>query len=150
MTIRTATTADITTIFNIEQKCFADAWSLDSLAGFLNEKGRSVYVAEEAGKIIGYGVTMQVVDECEILRIAVNRLFRKKGVGTLLLERMIRNAAVDGAKLFFLEVRESNTSAKEKKKKLGFTKSGMRNNYYTNPVENAVLMSKCVTRDSLI
>ena len=62
----------------------------------------------------------------------------------------IRNAAVDGAKLFFLEVRESNTPAIALYKKLGFTKSGMRNNYYTNPVENAVLMSKCVTRDSLI
>ena len=62
----------------------------------------------------------------------------------------ILKIAVDGAKLFFLEVRESNTPAIALYKKLGFTKSGMRNNYYTNPVENAVLMSKCVTRDSLI
>ncbi|MCR5206340.1 MAG: ribosomal protein S18-alanine N-acetyltransferase [Lachnospiraceae bacterium] len=144
MLVRTATQNDIPYVHGIERVCFSDPWSLESISGFLNEKGRSVFVAENEGTIIGYGVTMQVLDECEILRVAVKNEFRKKGVGNILLGEMIAKAFESGTRLYFLEVRESNIPAIALYRKHGFIESGLRKDYYTAPVENAVLMSKCV------
>ena len=145
MTFRLGTQNDIPQVYEIEQGCFTDSWSFESLLGFMNEKGRSVFVAEDDGKIVGYGATQQVLDECEILRVAVKPEVRKKGIGFEILDGMIRNAVRNGSRLFFLEVREGNVPAIGLYRKMGFVESGQRKDYYTNPKENAVLMSKCVS-----
>ena len=145
MIFRLGTQNDIPQVYEIEQGCFSDSWSLESLSSFLNEKGRSVFVAEADGNIIGYGAAQQVLDECEILRVAVKPEARKKGIGFGVLDGMIRNAVNSGARLFFLEVREGNIPAIGLYRKIGFVESGQRKDYYTNPKENAVLMSKCVS-----
>ena len=145
MIIRLMKTEDVPIVYEMEKTCFADPWGRDSLADFSNGKGHSVFVAEDDKNIIGYGCTQQVLDECEILRIAVNPNFRKKGVGYSLLSEMVNNAYAHGSRIFYLEVRENNVPAIGLYKKLMFTESGRRKNYYKNPTEDAILMSRAIT-----
>ena len=142
MTIRCMESQDVSTVYEMERTCFSDPWSKDSLSEFANVNGRYVFVAEENGAVIAYGCIQQVLDECEILRIAVKPDYRKKGVGKELLSKMINEAYRSGARIFYLEVRENNTAAIGLYRKLLFTESGRRKNYYTNPVEDAILMSR--------
>ena len=145
MTVRGLEPEDVTAVYEIERDCFGDPWTTDALKQAAHEKGRSVFVAVEDGRIVGYGIIQQVLDECEILRIAVKTDFRRNGAGKMLLEEMIKAAFEKGARIYYLEVRESNTAAIGLYKKLKFTESGMRNGYYSNPTENAILMSRAVT-----
>lgn len=144
MKVRPIEPKDIPTVHNIEWECFSDSWSEKTLQSTMNEKGHSLFVAEEDGDVIGYGVTRQVLDECEILRIAVKKDSRKKGAGNLLMGFMVNSAVSNGAQLFFLEVREHNIPAIALYRKHGFIESGLRKEYYKDPVESAVLMSKCI------
>lgn len=145
MIIRLMKTEDVPIVYEMEKTCFADPWGRDSLADFSSGKGHSVFVAEDDKSIIGYGCTQQVLDECEILRIAVNPNFRKKGVGYSLLSEMVNNAYAHGSRIFYLEVREKNIPAIGLYKKLMFTESGRRKDYYKNPTEDAILMSRAIT-----
>lgn len=144
MKVRPIEPKDIPAVHNIEWECFSDSWSEKTFQSTMNEKGHSLFVAEEDGDVIGYGVTRQVLDECEILRIAVKKDSRKKGAGNLLMGFMINSAVSNGAQLFFLEVREHNIPAIALYRKHGFIESGLRKEYYKDPVESAVLMSKCI------
>ncbi|MCR5727495.1 MAG: ribosomal protein S18-alanine N-acetyltransferase [Lachnospiraceae bacterium] len=144
MKVRPIEPKDIPAVYNIEWECFSDSWSEKTLQSTMNEKGHSLFVAEEDGDVIGYGVTRQVLDECEILRIAVKKDSRKKGAGNLLMGFMVNSAVSNGAQLFFLEVREHNIPAIALYRKHGFIESGLRKEYYKDPVESAVLMSKCI------
>ena len=83
MKVRPIEPKDIPAVHNIECECFSDSWSEKTLQSTMNEKGHSLFVAEEDGNVIGYGVTRQVLDECEILRIAVKKDSRKKGAGNV-------------------------------------------------------------------
>ena len=145
MIIRLMKTEDVPTVYEMEKTCFADPWGRDSLTDFSSGKGHSVFIAEDDKNIIGYGCTQQVLDECEILRIAVNPNFRKKGVGYSLLSEMVNNAYAHGSRIFYLEVRENNVPAIGLYKKLMFTESGRRKDYYKNPTEDAILMSRAIT-----
>ena len=145
MTVRGLEPEDSTAVYEIERDCFGDPWTSDALMQAVHEKGRSVFVAVEDGRTVGYGMIQQVLDECEILRVAVTPKFRRKGAGQLLLEEMIKAAYETGARIYYLEVRESNNAAIGLYKKLKFTESGLRNGYYSNPTENAILMSRAVT-----
>lgn len=145
MTVRGLEPEDATAVYEIERDCFGDPWTADALSSASKEKGRSVFVAVDDGRPVGYGMIQQVLDECEILRIAVSPRFRRNGAGKLLMEEMIKAAYEKGARIYYLEVRESNTAAIGLYKKLKFTESGMRNGYYSNPTENAILMSRAVT-----
>ena len=144
MIIRLMKTEDIPKVYEIERECFSDSWSEIALSEYARGKGHSVFVGEDNGCIIAYGCVQQVLDECEILRIAVKTDFRKKGLGALLLSDMIKEACDMGARIFYLEVREHNTPAIGLYKKLMFTESGRRKDYYRNPTEDAILMSRAI------
>lgn len=102
--------------------------------------------------IAGYIVMQLCVDEAEIMVIAVDEPFRRKGIAKNLLEyaeKMIN----DKAERILLEVRESNISAQTLYTKKGFEKVGLRKNYYHDfsgqPPENAVLMTKYLKMEML-
>ena len=132
---------DVPYVYEIEKDTFSDLWSEGTYKNFKDGQGQSYYVARLNGSVAAYCVTMQVLDECEILKIAVGKQYRKNGIGEKLLRTVMKKAGENGARLFYLEVRESNTPAINLYTKLGFTESGTREGYYKQPVENAVLMS---------
>ena len=140
ITFRPMEIQDVSQVYVIEKECFTIPWAESEFKGFQKEKNQFFFVAE-AESIIGYGTIMTVLDECEVLRIAVKPSERRNGIGEKLFNKMLEEAKKRGARLFYLEVRESNKAAIGLYKKAGFMVSGRRKEYYTSPKEDAILMS---------
>lgn len=82
-----------------------------------------------------------VADQAHINNLAVRPELRGRGLGTQLLEAVIAEAAHLGAAVLTLEVRASNAPAIRLYQHAGFKKVGERKNYYTKPVEDALVLS---------
>lgn len=92
-------------------------------------------------KIYGYIGLLMVPYEADVLNITVNGEVRNRGIGTRLMKEMLERAKNYGVTDVHLEVRESNAAAIHSYEKLGFVRDGIRKNYYTAPVENALTMT---------
>ena len=92
--------------------------------------------------IIGFFIFYNVLDEMHILDITVAKEMQSKGIGSLMLDRIIEINADRGIKYFFLEVRTSNLKAVNLYKKLGFKIFMLRKNYYEDNGEDALCMIK--------
>lgn len=108
----------------------------------LRELGLDGWVAAIEGQIVGFLVTRCAASELEILSLATAREFHRMGVASKLLARCFESAAQRGARHAFLEVRASNAAAIALYQRQGFRVSGSRVQYYRNPVEDAVLMTR--------
>lgn len=142
MTVRRAMIEDAKEIFAIEMECFSVPWSLDSIeTELLNEDKKLYYVVEDANGVVGYAGAWLVYDEGQITNIAIRPSARRQGFGAKLTSALIEECFKRGMHEIFLEVRISNLSALSLYRKLGFTVKGMRKNYYSEPKEDAYIMS---------
>ena len=108
----------------------------------MKQKSTVIITAKKDRELIGYLIASLVPEEGEILRIAVRKEFRRQGAaGHMILELENVCEETDVYKLM-LEVRESNQDAISFYKEKGFTEDGLRKDYYTDPAEDAVLMSR--------
>lgn len=82
-----------------------------------------------------------IVDEVHIATIAVDLEYRRMRIGQKLLAAILKDALVSGARHAFLEVRETNTAAREMYRKFGFVEVGKRPHYYSDTHEDAILMN---------
>ena len=128
-------------LYEIEKEAFSDFWSEKGMKDELSLKQANYYVAEDDGKIIGFAGFWLIIDEAEIMKVAVRKSERGKGVGNALLIAIIDDAAMMGAKTILLEVREGNTPARKLYEKHGFISYAIREKYYEGK-ENAVLYKK--------
>ena len=92
-------------------------------------------------EIYGYVGLLMVPYEADVLNITVSEKVRNRGIGTRLMREILERAKKYGVTDIHLEVRESNEAAIHLYEKLGFVRDGIRKNYYTAPVENAVTMT---------
>jgi ribosomal-protein-alanine N-acetyltransferase len=101
-------------------------------------------VVEEDGRVDGFVVMAQVLDEATIYSIAVDPLQQRKGLGQLLLTAALERVEQAGATRCLLEVRQSNSAARKFYKRNGFHLDGVRKAYYPAAVgrEDALLLSK--------
>ena len=141
--IRTATVDDLSALVAIENACFSDPWSEALIAGSINTYNYSFLVCEVDSKIAGFAIFLSSFD-AELLDIAVLPEYRGRGIGSMLLEHFFDTCNKDT----FLEVRRSNNSAIALYKKFGFEEIGIRKNYYANPTEDAIVMTKTSERDN--
>lgn len=142
MTVRRATIEDAKEIFAIEMECFSVPWSLDSIeTELLNEDKKLYYVVEDANGVVGYAGAWLVYDEGQITNIAIRPSARRQDFGAKLTSALIEECFKRGMHEIFLEVRISNLSALSLYRQLGFTVKGMRKNYYSEPKEDAYIMS---------
>lgn len=142
MTVRRATIKDAKEIFAIEMECFSVPWSLDSIeTELLNEDKKLYYVVEDVNGVVGYAGAWLVYDEGQITNIAIRPSARRQGFGAKLTSALIEECFKRGMHEIFLEVRISNLSALSLYRQLGFTVKGMRKNYYSEPKEDAYIMS---------
>lgn len=102
------------------------------------------FIEEQGGKVVGFLACHLIVDEIEIMQVAVHPAQQKQGIAQQLLEQLASFAHEKAASSIFLEVRESNQAAKQAYRKSGFEEIGIRKKYYHAPVEDAVLMLKKV------
>lgn len=143
VTVRVAGEGDLAAIHAIECASFGDPWALEGFRALLDHPRTKLEVAVGAdGELLGYAVAWYVADESEIANIAVAAHARRRGVGALLLDRILRAAAAFGAKMVFLEVRESNEEARKLYEARGFEIAGKRNKYYRKPDEDALIMRR--------
>jgi len=128
-------------IAEIERASITPPWSQSALA---DEFLRSfIAVASDGGGVLGFCVLRRVsVDEAELFRIAVCPAARRRGVGDMLMQAALKFACKNALTTVYLEVRESNAAAISLYEKHGFAKTGLRKNYYDDPAEGAVIMTR--------
>ena len=132
---------DVIQVAALEKACFADPWSLASLM-YEAVNTHAVYlVAAHGQEILGYIGMRYVLDEGHMTNLAVGHFHRRGGVGRALLSELISHACGQGLAFITLEVRASNAPALALYGHLGFAQAGLRRRYYSNPPEDAVLMT---------
>jgi len=132
---------DIPEIFELEKNTLS-AWSRRQLENELQQPAgiRFVVRNEVTERVMAVIFGRIVADEAEILKLSVAKSARKKGVGYKLLDFAVNYSSKQGVENCFLELRASNAAARCLYEKRGFVCMGTRKNYYTKPVEDAVLM----------
>lgn len=139
--IREYRKGDETAIAELEKECFSDPWSAEAILESAASRVR-FFVFEEKEKIVGYVGLQTVLDEGYITNIAVSSAHRRKGIGKSLLNTLDKLAEELSLSFISLEVRESNLSAIELYTGAGYLSDGIRPNFYENPRENAIIMTK--------
>ena len=129
-------------IAEIERLCFSDPWSENSIRYELTNPLSLWLVAICNGKVAGYVGSQSVMDEADMMNIAVHPDYRRQGVARELVAELTDALAEKGVKILALEVRQSNAPAIALYEQLGFQQVGLRPNYYRNPRENALIMRK--------
>ena len=142
MRIRPMTKEDCEQVASIEAVSFSMPWSKKAFTETVEKQNFRYYVAENDGEILGYCGFLYVLDEAEIPNVCVKASARQKGVGKQMMTVLIDEARELGIAVLYLEVRESNMAARKLYEGLGFEENGIRKNFYEQPAENAVLMSK--------
>lgn len=137
---------DLEEIGNLEKEIFSDAWSVSSLTETWEQKTAVILTARKDGELVGYLVVYLVEGEGEIARIAVRKDCRRQGVAGHMILELENICEEQKVYKLMLEVRESNQDAISFYKDKGFTEDGLRKSYYSDPAEDAVLMSRGLGR----
>ena len=138
--IDVATADDIPAIANIENQSFSTPWSENAICESM-QSNTSFYVARVDNKIAGYMGVSKIAGEGYVTNIAVLPEFRRKGIGKAILKFVI-NDCKDSLEFLSLEVHVSNNAAISLYEKLDFRRVGLRKRFYTNPLEDALIMTK--------
>ena len=139
--VRVMTIEDGAAVAEMEHQSFSDAWSEKAVLETLRQPTALCLVAEKAGRRVGYLLAYQAADEIEIARVAVVEEVKRQGVGTALMKKLQEEGTQRKAGKILLDVREKNYTAQAFYEKTGFKKDGVRKSFYTEPEEDAVLMS---------
>ena len=141
MTIERMNESHVAAVAALEKLCFADPWSLSSIASELKNPLALWLVAVEADALCGYIGSQSVMGESDMMNVAVHPAHRRKGVGEKLVQALCEALSKENTSLT-LEVRASNAPAIALYEKLSFSQVGLRKNYYRNPKEDALILRK--------
>lgn len=140
--IRNMESRDVSQIAKLEEICFNDPWSENSIASELDNKLSHWLVAVEDDKVVGYVGSQTVLGETDMMNIATHPDYRRQGIATRLILGLVDALEKRGSHSLMLEVRASNETAISIYRKLGFYEVGCRKNYYRNPKEDALILRK--------
>lgn len=135
-------------LMKIERQCFSVPWSYAMLEEELHNPLAFFYVAQEDGACAGYAGCQIVLDEASVMNVAVLPQKRQRGVGNMLMGRIMRLAEEKRLKLLSLEVRRSNSAAICLYERFGFTTAGVRRSYYEQPREDALVMLRYLSYEA--
>ena len=121
MVLREMLVDDLDQVMKIENELFSPPWTKEGFFTYLTRKDAMFLVVEEKGEILAY---------CGLI------------IGHFLMDSLIRLAEQQGVTTIHLEVRTGNGTAIRLYERMGFTKDGIRKKYYTDPVEDALLMTR--------
>jgi len=133
---------DIDEVLRIEQASFANPWTREMYLAELEHRGTSYcFIArEDDGVAVGFCSFWRILDELHINNLAVLPEKRRSGIATALLTFVMHEGARLGAQRATLEVRRSNEVARRLYEQFGFAVAGVRRAYYTQPVEDALVL----------
>ena len=142
MIIETMKSSHVAQIAELEKICFSDPWSEKSIASELNNELAFWLTAIEGDLVAGYIGSQTVIDETDMMNVAVHPDFRRKGIAEALVNALVEALKSKESRCLTLEVRASNVPAITLYEKLGFSQIGRRKNYYRNPREDALILRK--------
>jgi ribosomal-protein-alanine N-acetyltransferase len=143
MTVREWKFEDILRISELEKECFkGESWSYSTLASCFESPTFYGIACEDGGEVVGYGGITVVADTSDLENILVSEEFRRGGVGSAILDKLIDIAAQKGAEKIFLEVRVSNYAAMRMYLKAGFVGVYARTRYYSDGEDCLVMCKK--------
>ncbi len=147
--LRSLRLSDLSRVAELERACNPQPWNQEALRAYAVEntapENRCVGLAAEnlkSGGVVGYLCAQQGFGEAEILIFGVDPLYRRQGVGRILIDALMENLRARSCPILFLEVRRSNIAAISLYRASGFSEVGFRKGYYADTGEDAVLMRK--------
>lgn len=130
-------------VMEVEHLCFSIPWSKEAFMEEISNNYFAHYVSALVdGKVIGYAGMWKVCDEGHITNVAVHPDYRRMGIGSRLIEKLIEMAKSFEIGSMTLEVRKSNLIAQALYAKYGFEVGGFRRRYYADNGEDALIMWK--------
>jgi len=145
--LRPMTENDLDQVLKIEQTCFPRAWSREHFLTEIVSEFGSPLVAELTGSVVGYLCLTVLLDEAEILDVAVDPVCQRSGIGAALLEWACSEALRQGAEKLHLEVRATSHPAIALYERFGFVKSGLRKGYYEQGIDALLMDKKLIEED---
>jgi ribosomal-protein-alanine N-acetyltransferase len=135
--------ADLDAVAALESATFTNPWTREMLERELRQSDVArVYVLRLPGcPVAAFCACWLVHDELHINTIAVDAHVRRQGMATALIKHILAEAVSHGAHRTYLEVRRSNLPAQRLYESLGFTIAAVRRNYYSQPEEDALVLS---------
>ena len=134
--------AHVAAVAELEQVCFSAPWSEASVREELTNPLSLWLVALAGGQVAGYVGSQTVLDEADMMNLAVAPQHRRQGIARQLVEALGDALRAQGVQSLTLEVRASNEAAIQLYRSLGFTQVGRRARYYTKPTEDALILRK--------
>jgi len=133
---------EIDAVLAIEEASFTSPWTREMyLAEFDNHGVSYFYLARTPERdIAGFCSFWRILDELHINNLAVAPAHRREHAATALLTRVLEDGAKLGARRATLEVRRSNEPAQHLYERFGFSVAGVRRDYYSNPIEDALVL----------
>jgi ribosomal-protein-alanine N-acetyltransferase len=142
LVIRRMTVEDVPAAHEIDVSSFTLPWPERSFRFEVTDNPAArCWVADLDGRVIGLLVLWLIVDEAHIATLATHPEFRQQGIAKQLLVTALDHAYKEGARSAFLEVRVGNEIARRMYQKFGFKEVGLRERYYKDNNEDAVLMT---------
>ncbi|HXG54762.1 MAG TPA: ribosomal protein S18-alanine N-acetyltransferase [Vicinamibacterales bacterium] len=129
--------SDVQAILALETHSFSNPWTPEALVEMLASDVTRVYVARDGERIVAFCACWVIAGELHINTLAVDRGARRRGIARKLLKHILDETAVVRATL---EVRRSNTAAQKLYEGLGFISTAVRQRYYSNPDEDALIL----------
>jgi ribosomal-protein-alanine N-acetyltransferase len=139
---RLADEQDLEGVLTVESESFTNPWTRDMYAWELQNRSMChiLLVRTPDCRVAGFCAFWLVFDEIHINNIAMRPGFRAQGIGTALLRQVLAEGRHMGARRATLEVRASNEGARRLYERMGFYVAGVRRNYYSEPVEDALIL----------
>ena len=142
MEIKSMKEAQVPQIAALDRVCFSDPWSEKSILSELENPLSCWLVAMDGERLAGYVGSQTVLGETDMMNLAVDPDYRRKGLGKELILSLIEALRQRESRCLTLEVRDSNAPARALYEGLGFQEIGRRKNYYRNPKEDALIYKK--------
>ncbi|MFZ2538622.1 MAG: ribosomal protein S18-alanine N-acetyltransferase [Oscillospiraceae bacterium] len=136
------TLEDVSGVTIVEEECFAQPWSFQAFLSELENDKAVTYIAIEDYEVVGFINAHFVLNEGYVNNIAVTLTHRRKHIASMLIEKLVSFAIDKKLAFLTLEVRKSNETAIKLYEKHGFLEVGMRKDFYDQPQEDAILMTR--------
>ena len=133
--------ADLDAILEIDAESFLRPWTREMYEAELrNPAVTRIFLIRVGTQVTGYCSTWFLPGELHINNMAIRPACRRQGLAALLLTKVLEAARDAGCDRATLEVRRSNDAARQLYQRLGFRLAGLRPAYYTDPVEDALVL----------
>ena len=141
--LRPMSEADLAAVIRVEQAAYEFPWTVSIFRDCLHV-GYHCFVYEDSRGLIGHGIMSVGAGECHLLNICIHPDYQRRGLGRVMISRLLALARRLQVRLALLEVRVSNTAAYNLYTKIGFSEIGMRKGYYParRGREDAILLAR--------